>query len=337
MSRRVLVTGAGGFLGRAVAELCLRAGDQVQTISRRVHPEVAELGVAWTEGDLADAAAVRRAAEGCDLVIHVAARPGAWGPFREYYATNVLGTRNILQACRTLGIPDLVFTSTPSVVSRGVDLCFVDESLPYPDSYLAAYPQTKALAEREVCAAADPTLRTVALRPHLVWGPRDHSLLPRLVHRARRGRLRRVGAVEKLIDVTYIEDAARAHLDAATALQTNTRRVSGKAFFISSGQAVGNWTMIDSLLAAAGEPPVTRRISARAAYFAGALLEATYKLLRRRAEPPITRWVAKELSTAHYYDISAARRELGFAPQTELAAGLEALASWWQEEGRHVC
>jgi nucleoside-diphosphate-sugar epimerase len=240
----------------------------------------------------------------------------------------------VLAACRRHGIPHLVHTSTPSVVSCGEDLEGVDESRPIARRFLAHYPATKALAEQAVRAADSPSLRTIALRPHLVWGPGDAHLLPRLVARRRAGRLRRItlaGAAEKRIDTTYIDDAARAHLLAADALRgALPGRVGGRAYFISSGRPIGVWTMIDRLLAAAGLPPVEGRVSPRRARLAGAVLETLFHLLRIRQEPPLTRWVALELSTAHWFDIGAARRDLGYEPQVDLETGMARLQEWWR-------
>jgi 2-alkyl-3-oxoalkanoate reductase len=333
---RVLVTGAGGFLGLAIANRLIARGDDVHSFSRSTHPTLETLGVTQHRGDLADARAVDAAVEGCDLVFHVAARPGAWGPYRAYHDTNVRGTQHVLTACRSHGVRDLVYTSTPSVISRGEDLEGVDETTPHPSSFRAHYPATKAIAENMVRQASDDALRTVSLRPHLVWGPGDTSLLPRLVSRARRGRLRRIGATEKLIDTTFIDDAVDAHLLAADALAAeNVDHVAGNVYFISGPKPVGTWTMIDRMLAAAGLPPVTRRISRTSAHLVASLCELTYGLLRLRAEPPLTRWVVDELSTAHWFDIGAARRDLGYDPAVTLDVGMERLAAWWQSEDHH--
>ena len=334
---RVLVTGAGGFLGFAVAEQLVARGEEVQGFSRGAHPKLETLGVAQHRGDLADAAAVSKAMEGCDQVFHVAARPGAWGPYNAYHDANVRGTENVVAACRQHGVSDLIYTSTPSVVSGGTDLEGVDESQPYPSSFRAHYPATKAIAEKFVREASDDALRTVCLRPHLVWGPGDTSLLPRLVSRARKGKLRRIGAREKLIDTTYIDDAVQAHLLAADKLRGADREtVAGKVYFISGGEPVGTWTMIDRMLEATGQPPITRRISPGAARLAGAVCELVYGLCRIQSEPPLTRWVVEELSTAHWFDISAARRDLGYDPAVSLDDGMKRLAAWWKSGGGHA-
>ncbi len=186
---KALVTGGGGFLGKAIVKLLLARGDQVRSFSRNTYPALAELGVEQQSGEIGDAAAVVRAVEGCDIVFHVAAKAGVWGPYEEFYRANVLGTRNVIEACRQHGIRRLVYTSSPSVVFDGTDMEGVDESVPYPEHFEAFYPQTKAEAEQLVLQANDDTLATVALRPHLIWGPEDNHLVPRILERGARGRL----------------------------------------------------------------------------------------------------------------------------------------------------
>ncbi len=324
---RALVTGGGGFVGKAVLRRLLDRGDTVVSFARGDYPELRALGAETVQGDLADADAVRAAARGCDVVFHVAAKAGVWGPRLDYERANVLGTHHVLGACRDAGVPRLVYTSTPSVVHAGGDIEGADESLPYPAHFATHYPRTKAEAERAVLAANDPDLATVALRPHLVWGPEDNNLVPRIVDRARRGRLRFVGPPKK-IDTVYIDNAADAHLLAADHLAPGAP-CAGRAYFISNGDPRPGDEIINGILGAAGLPPVTRRISPRIAYAVGALLELLYGLVRARAEPPMTRFVAEQLSTAHWYDISAARRDLGYAPTVSIEEGLRRLGAWF--------
>ena len=341
MTRRVLITGAGGFLGFALASQLVQEGREVHGFSHRSYPQLSALGVHQHQGELADPTAVADAVAGCEAVFHVAARPGAWGAYRDYYQTNFVGTENVIAACRQHQVRDLIYTSTPSVIGRGEDLEGVDESLDYPKSFRAAYPETKAMAERLVRDAHGDDLRTVSLRPHLIWGPGDTSLLPRIVDRAKAGKLRRIEAkgaqAEKLIDTTYIDDAVQAHLRAAAALAANDDAVMGKVYFISSGQPIGTWTMINRMLAAAGMPPITRRMSPPLAKFIGATCEGIYGLVRAKAEPPLTRWVADELATAHWFDISAARRDLGYVPTIDMDEGMRRLAAWWATRQDDPC
>ena len=190
---KALVTGGGGFLGAAIVRGLLARGTAVRSFSRQSYPALDALGVEQVQGDIADTAAVTAAARGCGVVFHVAAKPGIWGDYAGYHRTNVVGTSSVIAACRAAGVQRLIYTSSPSVVFDGRDMEGVDESVPYPAHYEAHYPRTKALAEQAVIAANDAQLATVSLRPHLIWGPGDNHLLPRMVARARAGQLRRIG------------------------------------------------------------------------------------------------------------------------------------------------
>lgn len=324
-----LITGGGGFLGGAIVRRLRERGDRVHSFSRRRYAALDALGVTQHQGDLADAIAVSRAAAGCDIVFHVAAKAGVGGRYRDYYRGNVLGTANVLTACRHHGISRLVYTSSPSVVFTGRDMTGVDESVPYPAYYEADYPQTKAHAERMVLQANGPLLTTVALRPHLIWGPGDNHLVPRILARARAGRLRRIGTKSELIDSVYIDDAADAHLLAADRLARSSP-IAGKAYFITRGEPVPLWDLVNRILHAAGLGPVTRSLPAGLAYAAGWVLETAYAVFWPHGEPPLTRFVARELATAHWFDITAARRELGYQPKISLDEGLGRLAIWFR-------
>jgi nucleoside-diphosphate-sugar epimerase len=321
---RALVTGGGGFLGGAIVRRLRERGDEVHSFSRGRYPALDALGVPQIAGDLADPAAVAAAAGGCDIVFHVAAKAGVAGRLADYHRANVLGTENVLAACRRHRIPRLVYTSSPSVVFDGKDMEGVDESVPYPASYHAHYPRTKAAAEKEVLAANGPELATVSLRPHLIWGPGDNHLVPRILQRGRSGRLRRIGRDNKLIDSIYIDNAADAHLLAADRLLPGSP-IAGRAYFLSNGEPLPTWDLVNRILACGGVAPVTRSIPRGLAVAAGAILEAVYSLFRPDAEPPMTRFLARELSTAHWFDISAARRDLGYAPAVSIADGLRRL------------
>ncbi len=322
-----LVTGGGGFVGRAVVGQLLARGDHVRSFARGVYPELSESGVEVLRGDLTDSDAVDQACTGCDVVFHVAAKAGIWGDYTGYYDANVRGTGHILAACAAQGVGRLVYTSSPSVVFDGRSMAGVDESVPYPRRHHSHYAATKALAEQTVLAANSATLRTVALRPHLIWGPRDNHIVPRLLDQARAGTLRRVGDGSNRVDTTYIDDAARAHLLAADALESNPG-AAGRPFFISQGEPTPLWELIDRILAAAGCEPVTRAVPRPVAWTAGAMLEAAYTLFRLESEPRMTRFVANELATTHWFDITAARRELGYEPAISIAEGLRRLEAW---------
>ena len=326
---RVLVTGGGGFLGGVIVRMLRERGDQVRSFSRADYPALTKLGVEQVRGDLGDLAAVIASAKGCDTVFHVAAKAGIWGSYADYYQANVTGTANVLEACRFNGIGKLVYTSSPSVVFDGGDVDGGDESLPYPARYDAYYPKTKALAEQMVLAANSPQLATVALRPHLIWGPEDNHLVPRIVTKGRAGKLRRIGDRPNLVDMVYVDNAARAHLLVADRLAPDSPP-AGKAYFISNGQPLPLWEMVNRILSAADIPPVTRSISPQLAYIVGCICEGLWSLLRLSGEPPMTRFVAHELASAHWFDITAARRDFGYQPEVSIDEGLVRLREWLQ-------
>lgn len=322
-----LVTGGGGFLGSAIVHMLLARGDRVRSLSRSRYPELDALGVEQVQADLDDAQAVLRAAAGCDVVFHVAAKAGVWGAYEEFYRANVTGTVNVLAACRAQGIRKLVHTSSPSVVFDGRDMQGVNESVPYPTHFESFYPQTKAEAEQLVLAANGPELATVALRPHLIWGPGDNHLVPRILARGRAGQLRRLGSRPCMIDTTYIDNAAQAHILAADALAIGATP-AGKAYFVADGDPRPLWEVVNAILAAADLPPVTRTIPVSLAYAAGWTLEHLYRLLHLSGEPRMTRFVARELATNHWFDLSASRRDFGYVPQVSFDEGLKRLRQW---------
>lgn len=322
---QVLVTGGGGFLGRYVVEQLAARGDSVRVLSRRELPELVSLGVEVVPGDLSDLAAVEAACEGCEAVFHVAAIAGVWGKWEVFERANVLGTRHVLSGCRKHGVRKLIYTSSPSVVYDGQPHENAEESLPYPARYLAHYPHSKAIAERDVLAANQRDgLLTTALRPHLIWGPRDPHLIPRVIARAKAGRLKRVGDGTNRISMSYVENVAAAHLQACDAL-TAESPVAGQAYFINEPEPVNLWDWIDEILSRAGLPPVRRRVSFRAAYAAGAVLEAVYGLFGVQAEPLMTRFVASQLAQSHFYSVRRAQQDFGYRGLVSVEEGMRRL------------
>lgn len=321
-----LVTGAGGFLGQYIAEQLLARGDRVRSFSRGTYPALDELGIETVKGDLRNREAVVRACKGIDVAFHTAGVAGIWGSWDYFHGINTIGTENIVAGCLQHGVERLVYTSSPSVTFDGSDQIDIDESAPYPQQWLCHYPHSKALAERHVLAAnSEDGLLTCSLRPHLIWGPRDQHLIPRLLDRARSGKLRRVGDGTNLVDMVYVENAATAHLQAADALRRGSP-VCGQAYFISQGEPVNCWDWINEIVALAGIEPIRKSISMRAAWRIGAAMEAAYGLLRIKSEPRMTRFLAAQLATSHYFDITRAREDFSYAPAISTTEGMRRLA-----------
>jgi nucleoside-diphosphate-sugar epimerase len=328
---KALVTGGGGFLGGAIVRRLVDHGWSVRTLQRGQYELLDELGVEQFRGDIADLDLVSRAVAGREIVFHVAAKVDPWGPYKPFHRTNVVGTENVLQAMRQNGVPKLVFTSTPSVIHSGGDLAGIDESAPYPEDFEAAYPQTKAIAEMAVLAASDDKLSTVALRPRLIWGPGDTNLVPQLVARARSGRLRLVGDGSNLVDTVYIDNAVDAHLLAAERLAPGAP-CAGRPYFISNGEPWPMKKIINGILGAAGLPGEERSVPIKAALVAGAVFENLFKIFPTEGGPRMTRFVARNFATAHWFDISAARRDLGYEPQVSIDEGLARLRAWFETQ-----
>ncbi len=325
---KILVTGGGGFLGHVLCRGLVERGHEVASYNRGHYPDLDPLGVRQIRGDLADRDAVLAACAGIDAIFHNAAKAGAWGSYESYRLANVVGTENVLAACRAHGIGRLVYTSTPSVTHRATHPVEggTAETVPYGEGFKAPYATTKTIAEKAVLAANGPDLATVALRPRLIWGPGDQQLLPRLVSRAQAGRLRFVGDGRNRIDTTYIDNAARAHFDAFDHLAPGAA-CAGKAYFISNGEPKEVREIVNALLRAAGAPEVHKTLPFGAAYAIGAVCEAAWTVLRLSGEPPMTRFLAEQLSTTHWYSMAPATRDFGYVPRVTIAEGLARLAA----------
>ncbi len=325
--KKALVTGGGGFVGKALVKKLIESGVATSVLGRRRYPELESFGARCIVGNVCDASIMNTATEGVDVVFHVAALAGIWGLWQDYYSTNVLGTEAVVASCRKNSVPMLVYTSTPSVVFNRADIRGEDEKLAYADTYLCHYAKSKVMAEKMVLGANCTSLLTCALRPHLIWGPGDPHLLPRLLERGRKGLLKRVGDGSNLVDISYIDNVVHAHILAAENL-AGQGTAAGKPYFISQGEPVNLWGWINELFGAMNIDRIRASVPFPVAYRLGAILEGLYKLIRSAKEPKMTRFLAEQLAKSHYFSIDNARNDLNYEPVVSTTEGLRRTVQW---------
>jgi 2-alkyl-3-oxoalkanoate reductase len=320
---RALVTGGGGFLGSGIAKSLHEKQHDVTVIGRNKYSHLPK-GIKQLQGDMRDFDFIRKVTTGQEAVFHTAAFPGIWGRPEDFYSINVDGTRNVIKSCLLNGVPKIIFTSSPSVIYGNSSLEGVNETTPYPKDYLCEYPRTKAIAEKLVIEANGLDLATISIRPHLIWGPGDPHLIPRLLSKADNGRLVQVGDGDNKVDVIYIDNAVHAHIKACDSIGLG-EPCAGKVYFVSDGEPVNLWSWINEILKNTGRSPVKRNISYKSASRLGLFLEKLYNLANIKKEPAMTRFLASQLATSHYFDISAAKNDLGYEPIINPEEGMKRL------------
>lgn len=326
--KKALVTGGGGFVGSYIVKQLQESGVQCVVVGRNAYPKLKAMGVTCLRGDICDASFLLDATQGVDTVFHVAALAGIWGKWEDYYRINVQGTENVITACKTNKVNSLVYTSTPSVVFNGADIVNGDELLPYAQKFLCHYVESKVMAEKIVLhsSSSDENFLTCAIRPHLVWGPGDPHLIPRLLERGRKGQLKKVGNCNNLVDISYVENVADAHLLAAVNLES-TKTAAGQAYFVSQGEPVNLWQWIDELFERMGVAPIQSSVPFSLAYGAGAVLEILHKVFVPQKEPKMTRFIAEQLAKSHYFSIAKANKDLGYKPKISTSVGMDIITS----------
>ena len=324
---KVLVTGTGSLLLGGIASELVRRGDDVVCLQRRPSAFIGHQNAQEVRADSCDAEAVVAAAHGCDAIIHGAARVGVVGSQKDFYDTNVLGTINILQATEQHNISRLVFVSTPSVAHTGDSIIGAPAGEAKIGRSRSYYAESKAIAERTVLNARNEHLAVVAVRPHLVWGPGDTQLVGRIVDRAASGRLAVIGTGNALVDSTYIDNAISAHIAALDALHIGSA-CDGKAYVVSNGEPRTVNELMRSMCESAGVPFEPRHVSLAMGIRLGSLIERLWPLMRS-SEPPLTRFVAEQLGTAHWFDQRAVQEDLGWTPHVSLDEGFHHLTQWF--------
>jgi nucleoside-diphosphate-sugar epimerase len=327
---KVLVTGASSMIGRSTVERLLARGDQVTTLQRNPAGDRAE-GSSATEvlGSVTDGDAVARACEGQDAVVHLAAKVGVTGTWAEYEDTNVGGTAQVIRLARQAGAGRFVHVSSPAVAHGGDPLIGAAADTADPSHTRGHYATSKALAELHALDTSREQMPIVAIRPHLVWGPGDTQLVGRIVERARQGRLALVGSGTALIDTTFVDNAA----DALVAAVDRAPQLGGRAFVVSNGEPRTVHELVARIVAAAGLDWAPRRVPATVAKGGGSIVERVWDRTGRTDDPPMTSFLAEQLSTAHWFDQRTTREALGWQPAVPLADGFKRLAAWFRSNG----
>jgi len=321
---KCLITGGGGFLGRSLANKLLSLGNVVTVLGRQSYPEI-EKKINCIKADVRNFSAVNVALRDQDVVFHTAATPGIWGDYKEFYETDVQGTQNIILACHANKVKKLIYTSSPSVVFGECDLEGIGEQTPYPEKYLCNYSKTKAIAEKMVMEVnGNKGLATVCIRPHLIWGPGDPHLLPRIIKRAKNKKLFRVGEGKNLVDMIYIDNAVEAHIKACDKLSLNNN-VAGKCYFVSDDNPVLLWDWIELVLKKLNLPGVSKSISFKYAFVLGRILEFFYNVFHVKKEPLMTRFLATQLAKSHYFNIEQSKKDFDYKPIVSNEEGLKHL------------
>ena len=321
---KIIVTGAGGFLGKHIASLLkLEVNSEIINLSRTHHVDLDAIGVETVPCDISNKEQVQALdLSGVEAIFHVAALAGVWGREETFYNINYLGTKYLTDHAKKSGVKYFIYTSTPSVVFGKEDIINGDEKQEYPDKYYTSYARTKSLAEKYVKDMGDEDFRTISLRPHLIWGPGDPHLIPRIVAKARLGKLKMVGDGENMVDIIYVKNAAMAHIQAFKALKDKPE-LSGNHYFIGQERPVNLWDFINQILEKKNLRPVDGHISFQVSYFLGAVFEAIYKLLGiYRPEPPMTRFVAMQLAKSHFFSHQKAHNDFGYTPKYTIEQGL---------------
>ncbi len=323
----VLVTGGGGFIGKSLIKQLIARQYNVSSYSRSFHAELEAMSVTQIRGDIRDKVTLSKACHKMDVVFHIAAKVGFWGSHKDFHETNVGGSENVVAACLDQGVKYLIFTSSASVVFGGQDICGGDESLPYPKQLVSNYTATKAMAEKIVIAANGSQVRSLSLRPHLVWGLGDNHLMPRILKKAREGRLFKIGNRDTLIDTTHIDNYTHAQLMAFDALR-NDPKAGGQAYFITDGRPIKTWDFVNALLHAHGLAEVDRSIPKHIALKVSQLMVLWHKVFLSKKEPTLSPFIVNELCTSHWFDISKAKKILSYEAQTTFEEGMRTIEAF---------
>ena len=323
---KILVTGGKGFLGSSIVHRLLELGHQVETLSRSNGSKKIST-VKHHQLDLSKKFLNLEQFKGIECIFHTAAKAGIDGRYNEYYTANYLGTKNILNLAKDIGVKYFIYTSSPSVVFSGKPISDGNEKLSYVSNRVSPYSHTKALAEEAVLHANNNTFLSTSLRPHLIWGENDPHLLPKVISRHKKGKLKIVGGGNNQVDLTHIDNVVHAHILAFDAL-LGGYPLGGKAYFISQNEPVKLWDWLNSIFRDLNLDPIYNKISFPKAYCAGAFLEILWKILRLKNDLPMSRFVACQLAHDHWFSTESAKSDFGYEPIISMSEAMKKTLPW---------
>ena len=320
---KALVTGGGGFLGSYIVRDLLQKNYEVVSLSRNTYSELTKKNVLQIQCDLSLAEEVKKLdLSSFDVIFHVASKAGVWGKYEDYYRSNFIATKNLVDQAKEQNVKYFIYTSTPSVVFGKDDICNGDEKMQYPEHFYTHYAYTKMLAEKYVIENNFNDFKTLAIRPHLIWGPGDPHLIPRLKQKAMNNKLKQVGDGENLVDIIYVENASLAHVQAFEALMK--RNIGGRCYFIGQENAIKLWGFINQVLEKSNLNPVQSQVSEKLAFNLGYVFEKIFSFFGiQKPEPPMTRFVAMQLAKSHYFSHEAAKNDFDYKIKYTIEEGLE--------------
>ncbi|WP_312115682.1 NAD-dependent epimerase/dehydratase family protein [Brevibacillus reuszeri] len=330
MSKRVLVTGGTGFLGKKLALRLLAQGHKVTASGRdqRIGRELQQTGIRFVQMDVRDKDAMVEACRDQEVVHHVAAFSSPWGTFRDMYATNVSGTSNLIEGCMKYGIERLIHVSTPSIYFAFQDRMGIRENEPLPKHFANTYAHTKYLAEQEVEQAFRVGLPTITIRPRALFGPGDNTILPRLIRANEKKFVPLIAGGRAVMDLTYIENV----VDALLLCMDSPKNTLGQAYNITNGEPVTLIDVLTEVFKRLEMPLRAKELPYWQAYSAAWILESVSRTLLNYREPILTRYSVGVLAKSQTLDITKAREALGYSPRVSIAEGIEAFTDWWRQQ-----
>lgn len=339
---KVLITGAGGFVGSHLVKVLSDFGFIIHTLQRGNYPELDLPNVKQFSASLGNEQAenqknIELALDGVAIIFHVASKIGMWGNYDDFYQTNVNGSINLINLAKKKNIKYFIYTSTPSVVFDKFDICGADESIPYPNNHLNYYGKTKRLAEEFVLQSSDTNFISAAIRPHLIYGPGDKQLIPKVIKAHRENKLKIIGDGNNLVDVSYIDNVIDAHLKLLLQMLKDARKVNGKAYFIGQKNPVKLWEFTNTLMEGIGLEPLTKKIPLGIAYYVGFFFEIIFWLFGiKNLEPPMTRFIALQLGKSHYFNHHNAIADFDYEELVSTEEGLKILIDDYRSRETHI-